>query len=254
MKKTFFAMAMMATFTLAAMAADSAKASQHYSAGDAGKTITTKIVPASIVPVCSKRTCSFYGGDLNPSDTNAAGLSDENTLFIPGSNTYGTITPAANTTVHGIFFNVQISAIPTAPFTGSYDIRSGVTDGNGGTEIQSSNGSVTAYGKVTGRSFLGLTEFSVIIPVTPAVALTAGTSYSFNVTADCLNSSDANCSSGRMFASNTTQQTNGINTAWEPAGQLFLNSAFFGFTYANWCDGSLGLNAQQCADLSFGLF
>ena len=34
---------------------------------------------------------------------------------------------------------------------------------------------------------------------------------------------------------------------------MFLNSSFFGFTYANWCDSSLGFNSNQCAGMSYGL-
>ena len=56
-----------------------------------------------------------------------------------------------------------------------------------------------------------------------------------------------------MYMSNTTQKTNSVNGSAQPAGQLFLNSAFFGFTWANWCDSALGQTAQQCAYGSFGL-
>jgi hypothetical protein len=34
---------------------------------------------------------------------------------------------------------------------------------------------------------------------------------------------------------------------------MFLNSSFFGFTWANWCDAELGFNAKQCAGMSFAL-
>ena len=249
MKKMFCAVAMIALFTVAAMAADSAKPTQHYTGGE-----TVKVgVPSSIVTVCTKRNCFFYGGDLNVNDTNAAGLSDENSLFIPDSLTYAPITPATTETVHGIFFNIQTSDIPTAPFTGSYDIRTGVSEGNGGTSVGSGT-NVTIGGKNTGRTFIGVNEFSVVAIVNPPVTLQAGTTYWFNVVANCTNSSDSACSSGRGFVSNTTQETNAINGSWQNNNQLYLNSAFFGFSWANWCDSSLGLNTQQCADLSFGLF
>ena len=82
-------------------------------------------------PPASCSPCLFYGGDLNPTDPNADGFSDENTLLIAGgSSTYGAITiPAgANASVTGILFNVLATAA-FDPFTGTWDIRQGVSEG-----------------------------------------------------------------------------------------------------------------------------
>jgi hypothetical protein len=102
----------------------------------------------------------------------------------------------------------------------------------------------------TGRNFLGLTEYTVAISF-PTVSLTSGT-YWFNLTPQCLNTLDGSCNVFRQFVSNSNL-ANQIHGTWQPAHEMFLNSAFFGFTWANWCDSSLGFNPIQCAGMSFGL-
>jgi hypothetical protein len=92
----------------------------------------------------------FYGSDLDPNDLNAAGMSDENTLLIPGSNTYGAVAIPRSVTVSGILFNVQAS-MAFDPQTATYDIRSGLTESNGGTDIASGSGNIKVA--TTGRNF-----------------------------------------------------------------------------------------------------
>jgi len=194
----------------------------------------------------------FYGGDLELSSFNAAGLSDENTLLIPGSSTYGNfnVQSSHTVTVTGILFNVQADA-NFDPLTATYDVRTGVTDGNGGTSIASGSGNVTVA--PTGRNFLGLNEYSVAVNLSTPLLLGTG-GYWFNMTPSCTNgATDGSCSVGRFFVSNAIHRVNNVNGGRETSFQMYLNSAFFGFTYANWCDSSLGLNLQQCSGLSYGL-
>ena len=139
MKRMLFAVALVITLSLSAAAAEhKTPALSHHRAGNpAAELQDTKESPDPSVPaLCSP--CLFYGGDLNPSDPNSSGLSDENTLFAPGSSTYGelAIPPGTTVTVKGILFNVQASAA-FDPMTASYDIRTGVSEGNGGTSIAS---------------------------------------------------------------------------------------------------------------------
>jgi hypothetical protein len=75
-----------------------------------------------------------------------------------------------------------------------------------------------------------------------------------NESPQCTDSGNSICSDLQYFASNTTQKTGSINGEAQPTRQMFFNSAFFGFTWTNWCDPSLGQNPQQCADLSFGIY
>jgi hypothetical protein len=246
-KKTLFAAALVVALTLSASAAKKPAASQHRAGSpNGGQQFVGQGVPPSL---CDP--CLFYGGDLNPSDLNAAGLSDENTLLISGSSTYGAFSPTTTITVTGIVINVQADA-NFDPVTGSYDIRSGVSEGNGGTSLASGTGSTAVA--ATGRNFFGLNEYTVAIQLSAPLVLSPG-EYWFNLTPNCTNGAvDGSCSDGRFFISNTTQQTNRVGPAdGQPAHEAFLNSAFFGFTWADWCDSAFGLNSRQCSGLSFGL-
>jgi len=250
-KTTLFATTLVVALTLSAAAATKKPAaSQHL----AGNNETIVFAPAGIPPaLCNP--CLFYGGDINTGDINAAGMSDENTLLISngGGSTYGSfVVPGGGVTasVTGILFNVQADA-NFDPKTATYDIRTGVSEGNGGTSIAS--GSATTTVAATGRNFLGLNEYTVAVRL-PAAQLLGPGEYWFNVTPQCLNGNqDGSCNQGRMFVSNTTQQTNNVMGNAQQPHSMFLNSAFFGFTWANWCDSSLGFNSNQCLGLSFGL-
>jgi len=251
-KRTLFAVALVITLSLSAAASQAKKpALSHHRAGNAAaelKDVKENASP-SVPALCSP--CLFYGGDLDTSNANAAGMSDENTLLIlGGSSTYGELVIPTGTTVSvkGLVFNVQASTA-FDPMTASYDIRTGVSEGNGGTSIAS--GSVNASVAATGNNFLGLNEFSVAV-VFPTVTLTPG-AYWVNVTPNCTNTLDGSCSVFRMFVSNTTGRANALHESWQPAHEMFLNSSFFGFTWANWCDSSLGFNPSQCGYLSYGV-
>jgi len=204
----------------------------------------------TVVPPPSCNPCLFYGGDFNPTDANADGFSDENTLLVNGSSTYGAVSipSGPNASVTGILVNVLATAA-FDPFTATYDMRQGVSEGNGGTEVSSGSGSIAVA--ATGRTAFGYYEYTVTVTFS-SVTLVPG-EYWFNVTPQCTNTLDGSCTVFRQFASNTTQETNAVNGGWQPDNEIFLNSAYFGETYANWCDSAFGLNTEQCDWLSFGL-
>jgi hypothetical protein len=251
-KTTLVAFAFVLALSLSAVAANSQKPapSVHRAGNDSipfpqfdGKTTAP---PA----LCSP--CLFYGGDLDTASINAAGMSDENTLLIAGgSATYGSIVIPEGVTasVYGIVFNVQADAA-FDPLSATYDIRTGVSEGDGGTSVASGSGAILV--QPTGRVFLGLSEYTIAVSWTTPVTLTPG-QYWFNADPQCLNTLDGSCSVFRQFVSNTTSLANSVHVAWQPLHEMFLNSAYFGFTWANWCDSSLGFNSQQCGFMSFGL-
>jgi hypothetical protein len=249
-KKILFATTLVLASTLTASAGQKKPAASQHKAGVVEEVkLDPQGTTATPPSLCSP--CAFYGGDLNVSDSNAAGLSDENTVLIPGSSTYTAINVPTNgwIGVTGILVNVQAS-VDFDPNTASYDVRTGVSEGNGGTSIASGTGTIKVA--ATGRNFLGLNEFTVLVRI-PTLYIGTG-EYWFNVTPQCTNgAADGSCSIGRIFLSNTTQNTNAVLGGAQPAGSMFLNSSFFGFTYANWCDASLGLNSNQCRAGSWGL-
>jgi len=245
-KRTLFAVALVITFSLSAAAQRKTPALSQHRAGSSAETV---LAPSGTPPgLC--RPCLFYGGDL-PTDSNAAGLSDENTLSVPGSSTYTAFNVPSGVTarVTGILVNVQASA-DFDPQMASWDIRTGVSEGDGGTSIASGTGKIQVA--ATGRNLFGLNEYTVLVHL-PTEHLGEG-EYWFNVTPECTNgATDGSCSVGRIFLSNTTQNTNGVLANAQPADSMFLNSALFGFIWANWCDASLGLSSAQCRAASFGL-
>lgn len=252
MKRTLFAVALVITLSLVATAQRAkTPALSHHRVGNPGAELQEFTDTRAPTPPSLCNPCLFYGGDLNPSDANAAGLSDENTLLaLGGSSTYGEVNIPTGTTVKvkGALFNVQADAA-FDPLTASYDIRTGVSEGNGGTSIAS--GTTNIQVAATGNNFVGLNEYSIVV-VFPPVTLVSG-SYWVNVTPKCINTLDGSCSVFRQFVSNTTSRTNSLHESWQPAHEMFLNSSFFGFTWANWCDSALGLNTVQCGYASFGL-
>jgi len=250
-KKILFATSVVLALTLTAAAAQKKPATSQHKAGTVEE---VKLDPQGTTPtppsLCNP--CVYYGGDLNVSDSNAAGLSDENTLLIVGgSSTYTAINVPNNgwIGVTGILVNVQAD-VNFDPNTASYDVRTGVTEGNGGTSIASGTGTIAVA--ATGRNFIGLNEYTVLVKI-PTLYIGPG-EYWFNVTPQCTNgATDGSCNVGRIFISNTTQNTNGVLSGAQPAGSMYLNSSYFGFTWANWCDSSLGLNSNQCRAGSWGL-
>ena len=247
MKTTLFATALVVALTLSAAAAPKKPLPSQHLAGSSSSGTQWK---GHAVPPSLCDPCLFYGGDLNPGDFNAAGFSDENTLLIPTSSTYGAFSPTSTVTVTGVIVNVQADA-NFDPLTASYDIRSGVSEGNGGTSLASGSGAAAVA--ATGRNFFGLNEYTVAVQLSAPLTLNPG-EYWINATPNCTNGAvDGSCSNGRFFISNTTQKANNISGQYQPAHSAFLNSPFFGLTWANWCDADLGLNSRQCSGVSFGL-
>jgi hypothetical protein len=250
-RTTLFAFAFVAALSLPALATDSNKpAPSIHRAGDDSIVVTPSSSDINSPPeLCSP--CLFYGGDIDTTSPNAVGMSDENTLLISGAASYGSVVIPEGVTakVYGIVFNVQADAA-FDPLSASYDIRTGVSEGNGGTSIASGSGPILV--QPTGRNFLGLNEYTIAVSWTTLVTLTPG-QYWFNVEPQCLNTLDGSCSVFRQFVSNTTSRANAVHPDWQPPHEMFLNSAFFGLSWANWCDPELGFNSKQCAHMSFGL-
>ena len=101
----------------------------------------------------------FYGGQFDPTNQYANGLANENTAVVGGdpygAATYQNFYAESNITVTGLFTNNLSNFTPTS---GYWEIRSGVSEDNGGTLIASGTGTVT--NAPTGRSFNGLDEYT----------------------------------------------------------------------------------------------
>jgi len=163
----------------------------------------------------------FYGGDFDPNNPNANGLANENDAAVGGdpygAATYQNFVVKGEVGINGIFTN-NLSQL--TPATGYWEIRSGVSEGNGGTLIASGDGAVT--NTPTGRSGFGYTEYQNLVTGLN-VNLGAGT-YWFAVVPEC-----SSCF-GRSFNSNTF----GLNSVGtQNSNQQYWNSSFFGANFTN---------------------
>ena len=185
----------------------------------------------------------FYAGDFDPNNPNANGLANENDGIVSGS-PYGAATfqnfivpTGQNWTVHGLFSNDLMSVTASTAY---WEIRSGVSQGNGGTLIASGTG--TDIMTPTGRSGFGFTEFNNLVTGLD-VQLSSGMYWMTVVPL-------APGQGGRSFNSNTF----GLNSVGQgTADQEFFNSSFFGANYSNadnfgvfsfFSDGVIGCNGS----------
>ena len=167
----------------------------------------------------------FYGGDYDPNNPNANGLANENDAIV-GGNPYGAATyqnfviSTDDTTVSGLFTNNLSQLNPTSAY---WEIRSGVSEGNGGTLIASGTGSGDSFAQTpTGRSGFGFTEYNDLVSGLN-VSLGAGT-YWFAVVPQDPNNAN------RSFNTNTFG-LNAVGT--QTSNDQFFNSTFFGSNYTN---------------------
>jgi hypothetical protein len=163
----------------------------------------------------------FYGGDFDPNNGNANGLANETDAIVGGS-PYGAATyqnfivGGGGWNVAGLFTNNLNSNTPTS---GYWEIRSGVSEGNGGTLVASGTGSIT--NDPTGRSGFGYTETHNEVDGLN-VSLAPGTYWEAVV--------PVSSTGGRTFESNTFG-ANSIGS--QTSDQQFWNSNFFGVNYTN---------------------
>ena len=156
----------------------------------------------------------FYGGDIDPHQGTA--VANENDALDHG-NPYGSAVyqnfyALSNITVSGLFTNNLSSITPTS---GYWELRSGVSEGNGGTLLASGTGSVT--NTPTGRSAFGYEEYTNLVSGL-SVALAPG-QYWFAVVPECLT-----CQ-GRAFNGDTS----GLNSVGKSDLNLeYQNSPFYG--------------------------
>lgn len=170
--------------------------------------------------------CYFYGGDLDPNDPNANALANENDAIV-GGNPYGAATyqnfvwSGSSTPVLGLFTNNQSTLTPTS---GYWEIRTGVSEGNGGTLVASGTESGANFLQTaTGRGAFGYTEYTDAVKFSNPLTLANGT-YWFAMVPVC-----TTCD-GRSFNSNT----DGLNSVGTQIGnQQYFNSSFFGANFTN---------------------
>ncbi len=120
--------------------------------------MTATFAYAQGCPVESGYSCAFYAGDLDLNDPNQNGLANENDAIVGGS-PYGAATYQnfqwSGGSVTGLASN-NLSGLN--PATAYWEIRSGVSEGNGGTLIASGTGATS--NQATGRADFGFNEYT----------------------------------------------------------------------------------------------
>ena len=164
----------------------------------------------------------FYGGDWEPNDPNANGLNNENDAFVHGdpygAATYQNFVADTAINVTGLFTNNAIAYIPTS---GYWEIRTGVSEGNGGALIASGAGGIT--NTPTGRNGFGYDEYTNAVSGLN-VNLNAGT-YWFAVVPVC-----TTC----IAESYNTNSLHGLNALGaQVSTQQYFNSPNFGQNFEN---------------------
>lgn len=197
------------------------------------------------------KPCVFYGGDYNANDPNSGGFADGNTLLVPTTAMYAAVDIPKN--VNGVITGILFMQMTLGtgnyfdPDTAPYDIRVGLSEGNGGTSV--ANGTNT----LTYAPYMNVDDFEIYqtaVNLTAPFKVTPGTRYWFSVVPQCTNTGNPNCSSIQFYLPNTTQETNGLNAAAQPPYEMFLTSTYFGFDWQNLCDGK---DSPACARASVGL-
>jgi hypothetical protein len=172
--------------------------------------------------------CLFYSGDFDPNNPNANGLANETDAIVSGSPygsaTYQNFTLDTSATATGLFSN-NLSGLN--PATGYWEIRTGVSEGNGGTLVASGTGALTHT--ATGRSAFGFNEYRDEVDGLN-LNLSGGTQYWMAVVPEDPNNAN------RSFNSNTFG-ANSVGTY--EADNQYWNSAFFGVNFTNANNGGV---------------
>jgi len=154
----------------------------------------------------------WYNGDFNGNN----GLSNERNTSVSQGNVYDNFNLSGTTTISAVFSNNLMDFVATSAY---WEIRSGVSVGNGGTLLASGTGAATQT--PTGRSGFGFTESTVEVSGL-SVVLGPGTYW--------LTVSPIDSGSGRSFNSNTS----GANSVGSPGGNddnSFFDSTTFGANF-----------------------
>lgn len=177
----------------------------------------------------------WYNGDFD----GVQGLSNEVNTFITQSYVFDDFTvPSGGWTLDGAFSN-NLTFITGS--SADIEIRTGVSSGDGGTVVYSAYG-VAATQTATGRSFIGLTEYTFQVAL-PNVFLGAGTYW--------LTVAPIDSGAGRFFVS-TTSGANCIGLPCGNDGNSFFYSTDVNFP-TNFGPASDQPNVPNPADFSLGV-
>lgn len=231
MKKILLALSLIATFSVFAAGQEMTARAAARGASRGGP---ISLTPPHACTLFKQHPCVYYGGDLNLADPEADGVSNENDLFIANSFSYIEVAPPISFTVSGSFSNNLSTYGVIDPKTATWNYRTGVSEGNGGTSL--CGGDSAALFTATGRNLDGYNEYELLTATTCSVP--KGDVW-FNVTPNCTNASDPDCTSDPRYFESDTDGLNSINGQYgvnsnNGMGPTF-ESEFFGVNWESWC-------------------
>jgi hypothetical protein len=138
------------------------------------------IAPKKRLPFCLPKTCLYYSGDFDANNSAANELVNANTPSLGPNEVWVAVKPTRNVTLTGVTFN-QVSNSNHGPVNPTpFQIRTGMSFGQGGRTVCASKGNVTV--RPYGESFWGWIQYSFTIKrLTPSCKLTKGTVYYLNL-------------------------------------------------------------------------
>ena len=160
---------------------------------------------------CAEGTIYWYNGDFDGTN----GFANDFDAFTYDDFNVG----AGGVHLNGVFANCLTNATITNM---NWEIRQGISEGNGGTLVASGSGSVTMT--ATGRNGFGFDEFNLLVKGLD-VSLDEGTYF--------LGTNVGDLGGARSFVS-TTVGTNSVGSPGGNNGNTFLNSTFFGANFTDW--------------------
>jgi hypothetical protein len=243
-KKTLFAVALIAVFLPLSMMAQKATISHNLGQIDPINNVNPATPPAYCSP------CLFYGGDWDPNSSwvvyanwNTTGLGVA-TVYVPFTVPTGQVW-----TVNSLFTNgLALNIADIDPHKADWSINQGISEGVSGTVVASGN--TTARFTPTGRVYNGgqYVEYTTQVKI-PQTQLAAG-AYWFSVVPNCTNPADTACGSAAYYISDTIGGANHFGPV-EPNNKTFHNAPGFGLNYTNVCNE--GYPPPACSRMSGGL-
>jgi hypothetical protein len=219
--------------------------------------VFTAIAVLTITAAAQGQTLGFYGGDVNPDDPNLYQFPNGNTLAQPDTHTYGCITIPHDRVFRssGMMFNVtaNVDDDPAKlfdPMVATYEVHRAIGTGVPGIILKVGTAPISVI--PTGRTVNGETEYTVQLLFGGSKELPGGGPYCVNITPQCTNPNNPNCSIVSFYVDNTTQRTNDVNGQVEIFEGLWAKADVLGYNWVNWC--ATGLNAEQCGYMSFGAY
>jgi hypothetical protein len=166
MGRTVLVITLLAAFSLAVVAQESnislnARDNPQAVSAQPGRMQAPDTI-SSTSPFCPPKTCLYYAGDFDSTDSDANGLFNANDVSegLEGLTWVGVKPPKA-ATVTGVTFNQFF----TAGFVGTnptpFHTQVGITNGNAGTIVCNTNGNATL--KQYGESDFGLVQYSYTV-------------------------------------------------------------------------------------------